>query len=148
MRQWFSFKGPASLSRACAGGDNGFSQAIELSADMLANVKFVQVQGLVCVRPGACEGLNLLSSQSMGLPGQSRRTGHRISQALPTQEPAHHRRSDSRSRCQEQVFPRVSRLLAIRLVSSIQALGISVCCHFWGCHGCHSDYVAGACTSK
>ncbi len=26
------------------GGDNGFNQAIELSADMLANVKFVQVR--------------------------------------------------------------------------------------------------------
>jgi peptide subunit release factor 1 (eRF1) len=28
---------------AAAGGDNGFNQAIELSADMLSNVKFVQV---------------------------------------------------------------------------------------------------------
>ncbi len=31
----------------CAGGENGFNQAIELSADMLANVKFVQEKRLI-----------------------------------------------------------------------------------------------------
>jgi peptide subunit release factor 1 (eRF1) len=38
------------------GGDNGFSQAIELSADMLANVKFVQV-GLDGRGRGCCQAL-------------------------------------------------------------------------------------------
>ena len=48
------------MAHACihtyaAGGDNGFNQAIELSADMLANVKFVQVCVCVCV---CVRGLN------------------------------------------------------------------------------------------
>ena len=32
-----------------AGGENGFNQAIELSADALANVKFVQVRTFIAV---------------------------------------------------------------------------------------------------
>ena len=32
---------------ATAGGENGFNQAIELSADTLANVKFVQEKRLI-----------------------------------------------------------------------------------------------------
>ena len=31
----------------CAGGENGFNQAIELSSDTLANVKFVQEKRLI-----------------------------------------------------------------------------------------------------
>jgi hypothetical protein len=31
----------------CAGGENGFNQAIELSSDMLSNVKFVQEKRLI-----------------------------------------------------------------------------------------------------
>ena len=31
----------------CTGGENGFNQAIELSADVLANVKFVQEKRLI-----------------------------------------------------------------------------------------------------
>lgn len=31
----------------CAGGENGFNQAIELAADTLANVKFVQEKRLI-----------------------------------------------------------------------------------------------------
>ena len=48
-----SFAGCAavSLSSHCnvcaAGGENGFNQAIELSADTLANVKFVQEKRLI-----------------------------------------------------------------------------------------------------
>ncbi len=35
------------VSKTCAGGENGFNQAIELSADTLANVKFVQEKRLI-----------------------------------------------------------------------------------------------------
>jgi peptide chain release factor subunit 1 len=31
----------------CTGGENGFNQAIELAADMLSNVKFVQEKRLI-----------------------------------------------------------------------------------------------------
>lgn len=36
-----------SLQHCAAGGENGFNQAIELSADTLANVKFVQEKRLI-----------------------------------------------------------------------------------------------------
>lgn len=35
------------LARSGAGGENGFNQAIELSAEMLSNVKFVQEKRLI-----------------------------------------------------------------------------------------------------
>lgn len=45
--------------RMRAGGENGFNQAIELSSDLLANVKFVQVRAAGvrgAAGAGACQG--------------------------------------------------------------------------------------------
>lgn len=47
--------------RSCTGGENGFNQAIELSADALANVKFVQEKRLISKFFGATDFADLAS---------------------------------------------------------------------------------------
>ena len=56
------------MGRYCsAGGENGFNQAIELSADTLANVKFVQEKRLISKCFDEISQVRLLICQSMQL---------------------------------------------------------------------------------
>lgn len=50
------------------GGENGFNQAIELSAEVLSNVKFIQEKKLIggCLRPHVCPVLGVASTNGRG----------------------------------------------------------------------------------